>query len=243
MDLTFTAISGWVGFLATAGVGVITIWQNGRFNNESSNFAVQQQKILNNLENINKQQKDMMLRSRYYDILSTYSERISDFYKVFEKYGYGWANSTFTKMLTQTDSELFEIAEISKWNLVKEALSDFSVFLLQDFLFFEGKSELKELGELYEQKLLDHRDNIYMSRTVGGKAYEEYDFVDQEIQEIYRKLVLQFAQYLLKINVFSLQVLDENTPVDFVLKSFNEMRTKQVSWVESGANNMQQSKI
>lgn len=35
----FTAIAGWVGFVATAGIGIITLWQNEQYEQKSQYHA------------------------------------------------------------------------------------------------------------------------------------------------------------------------------------------------------------
>lgn len=203
----FTAISGWVSFLATAFVGLITILQ-AKYYNESAQ------------------------RNYYYEVFHDYYRKLEEQSRPLFDFNYSWANVELMRLHTNPIRDDNHFSEAVNYNQTAHRVSEFSWFLLKDFLHFEGKENLYDATSTYE-KLFCQTITTEMYNGLIGKpdSIEEWAKKDNALKESYMRFVEEYTKYSSVVQLYASKILDGSLGINEIKDKYNSMFDLHLAWL------------
>ncbi|MBO4914256.1 MAG: hypothetical protein J5449_03535 [Oscillospiraceae bacterium] len=229
----FTAISGWVGFLATASIGALTLWQAKTYSIANDKVLKEQQIILESIRETNALQNENLMRNHYYEAFESYSNKLQKYYHLFCEYNYSWANMEALKIVSSKLDAQFIAVESSNYNRIALELSDFLIFLTNDYYCFQGKYDLLKAADRYSALLKDYlTKELFNNLSSNNGNTDEFSERDHLLEQSYLALQEQFLQYSTQVKIYSSSIIDGTAKVSSVCQDVKSMREKQLNWLK-----------
>ncbi len=222
-EVWFGFVGSYLGAIGAFSLGYVAYRQNKKYNEQSTEFVSKQQELLENIQNLNQQQADNLLRHKFYDIYVTYSKDLENYFQTIYKYDDNWAYSMFIKM--QDKSETDTLIEYAK---MTNELKNISVSLVHNFSLFKDR-------EIISKSLKDYSDSLsyYTSYKGMSKFKQESQEKNIDISEIFIEtsnllavshliLLENMIDFMSEIKIESLSILQESTTIDEIKKKISQ---------------------
>ena len=216
----FTAIGGWIGFLATAGVGVITLLQNRKYEQRTS-----RQYEIDNLykarDVIYANYKALSEKNRVIEIIAEYYKMKNNAYDkniyISSLYAFRVMIADLSDMCAAQSNDLYNL----RYNLPKA------------ITIYEGLSQLK----ISLMRILPAQSNDLEQQKLDKKCGEQYDAIKNDyaimLIDIDNKIekLLEYKKYSdFEKSIVQLKNIDEKTEqLNKLIKKYNEETEKWTS--------------
>lgn len=214
----FTAISGWVSFLATILVGYIAYKQNREYKLENDRFE--------------KRQEDRDWCQDKYAVLSLYRERINKCLDLFLEIE---PLKSIDKLMDEVLGEKVVVQDIIAMKRLDIHRSNLFLSLAMTEYYVNGASEL---GDSFMEFLKAMKEALSEMKKISDSENTEEGFADNagkilnEMQNKHASVVRWFKLYLSNLDVFlSTIVLSRNK--EQLERDLKERKQQQDTWVES----------
>lgn len=216
----FTTIGGWIGFLATAGVGVITLLQNRKYEQRTS-----RQYEIDNLykarDVIYANYKALSEKNRVIEIIAEYYKMKNNAYDkniyISSLYAFRVMIADLSDMCAAQSNDLYNL----RYNLPKA------------ITIYEGLSQLK----ISLMRILPAQSNDLEQQKLDKKCGEQYDAIKNDyvimLIDIDNKIekLLEYKKYSdFEKSIVQLKNIDEKTEqLNKLIKKYNEETEKWTS--------------
>lgn len=229
-----TVISGWISGISTILLGLIALKQTENYNELSDDFLTKQAVVLSNIEKTNNAQQDLIWRSKHYDFFILYIRNLEEFRNKFDKISSDKLNVHYILNLSpnlsleQMEQELLADNEITRLS------AEFSVFLFSSIFYHSGQSELNNLSIQYCELAKSIRWEFLHEETMSTNT----DCRNQKIKLLYEKyteFITKLQSYIVRVKVFALTFIDEDTEHSVLVQELQNMRKQQIEFIKKGS--------
>ena len=225
----FTAISGWVSFLATLGVGIFAALQSKRYKQENDRYLSEQAE--QNREFM-QEQRDLAWRKSRYDIVYFTLTDFTSHSREFAQYCDIKTILTPIKENKISEYELFDYYNKNKYKFV-EVIASFIMFVRYPNLYCKQHAELYNNLETYHKscaKVLNHITLAFKSSTNIYEAVRQKEKQIIECNTSFEKLKKDFILYSFILAKQLPRIYDGD--ISDLKNSYKDMQKELESWQE-----------